>query len=228
MPPYEKALYIDSIKGTVEPSGFAGEIRATYKYASDIETGRPARDLKKMLQTSLKTRTIQSGINKGQRYLIIPFRHNIPSASGEGALAPQMPASVYEHARALMPSTVLSPGAHRPATRLSGSGHTVAQHSYAWGGRLKAGLAPKLRTSHASDPYAGMVRFSTTTPGKNGKLPTHSSSYLTFRMMREGSGGWIIKPQPGQYLAKKVSEELQPVLEDLTGKAVTFGMIRKG
>lgn len=227
MAPYEKNLYIASIKSSIDPSGFSGEIRATYKFAGEIETGRPSRDLKKMLLTSTKTRFIKNGTNQGQRYLIIPFRHNVPTESGEGAHAPQMPPHVYAAAKRLSASKVLSAGSVLPSTRISASGHAVAQHSYSWGGRLPAGFVPKLRTHHVTDPYAGMVRFSTPTPGQNGKPPTRSSSYMTFRVMREGSSGWITKPQPGQYLAKKVSDGLQPILEEFAGKAVTLGMLSR-
>jgi hypothetical protein len=204
----EKAPYIESIQWKMT-GPFEAEIWTDYPLSGPIETGRPARDMKVMLQTSKKTRLTK----KGKRYLIIPFRHNTP---GNTALAPAMPQNVYSKAKRLASSYVLKPGTVNPPTRISGSGHEVAQHSYLWGGRLKAGLAPKLQTHHKTDPYAGMVKFNTSTPGAK------SSAYLTFRVMMEGSNGWIVPAKPGLNIAQKVSEEIQPLLEGAIGAAVSM------
>lgn len=219
-PEGEKAPYVESIKWQMV-GPMTAEITTDFKLAGEIETGRPARDMKKMLQTSKKVRAASGGPHKGQRYLIIPFRHNTPSGSGEGAYAPQMPADIYLKAKVLAPSKILPPGTIKSAQRLSASGHMVAQHSYQWGGRLPAGLAPKLAPHHKSDPYAGMVRFNTSV-GK-----TKSSAYLTFRVMGEWSQGWVVKARPGLYLAKGVAEGLQPVLESAIGQAVTLKSLQK-
>lgn len=216
----EKGPYVDSIKWTMT-GPFEAEVTTDYKLAGEIETGRPSRDLKRMLQTSRKTRVVQNGPHKGQRYLLIPFRHNTPSASGQGAHAPQMPSSVYAHARVLAPSLVMPPGSVKPATRLSGSGHVVPQHSYKWGQRLPPGMTPKLKASHHSDPHAGMVRFDTSS-GKQ-----KSSAYLTFRVMGEWSSGWVVGPREGLYLARKVADGLQPVLEEAIGQAVSLSSLRR-
>jgi hypothetical protein len=202
----EKAPYIESIQWKMV-GPFEAEIFTDYKQAGPIETGRPAYDQKVMLQTSKKTRVTK----KGKKYLIIPFRHNTP---GSTALAPAMPQGVYNKVKRISSSYLLKPGTIMPPTRVSGSGHVVAQHSYIWGASLKAGLAPKLQTHHKSDPYAGMKRFNTGTPGSK------SSAYLTFRVMMEGSNGWIIPAKPGLYLAQKTSEDLQPLLEEVMGEAL--------
>lgn len=225
-PEGEKTPYAESIKWQMV-GPMSAEITTDFKLAGEIETGRPAKDLKRMLQTSKKTRAVQSGPHAGLRYLIIPFRHNTPTESGVGAYAPQMPPAIYAKARMLQASRVLPPGSKKPAQRLSASGHMVAQHSYSWGGRLPAGLAPKLQPHHATDPYAGMVRFDTSTPAKGGGKPTRSSAYLTFRVMGEWSAGWVIKPRPGLFLAKGVADALQPVLEDAVGQAVTLKSLRR-
>lgn len=208
----EKNPYVESIAWKMTGQ-WTAEITTDYKLAGEIERGRPAKDLKQMLQTSHKTRAVQTGPRKGQRYLIIPFRHNTP---GNTALAHAMPDSVYQKAKALSPSYVLPPGTVNAPMRKSASGHMVPQHSYQWGGRLPAGLAPKLKTTHKSDPYAGMVRFNTSAGGAK------SSAYLTFRVMGEWSNGWIVGPRPGLFIAKKVAEGLQPLLNDAVGQAVTL------
>lgn len=212
----EKQPYLESISWKMT-GPWSAEISTDYKLAGEIETGRPSKDLKRMLQTSRKVRAVQSGPKKGMRYLIIPFRHNTP---GNTALARAMPDSIYEQAKKLSPSKLLPPGSVNPPQRMSASGHLVPQHSYQWGGRLPAGMAPKLKPSHKSDPYAGMVRFNTSAGGSK------SSAYLTFRVMGEWSSGWVVGPRPGLFLARKVAEDLQPVLDDAVGQAVTLKALK--
>lgn len=208
----EKAPYIESISWKMV-GPMEAEISTDYRYAGEIETGRPPKDLKRALLTSLKTRIAENGKNKGKRYLIIPMRHNTP---GQTAHAAAMPKNIYKQAKGLSASRLLAPGTVNPPMRLSGAGFLVAQHSYKWGGRLPAGLAPKLKPTHKTDPYAGMVRFDTST-GKS-----KSSSYLTFRVMMEGSNGWIVPARPGLYIAKQAAEQMQPLLEDAVGKALSL------
>lgn len=170
---------------------FSAVVESDYRYAQDIETGRPPRDLKAMLNTSLKVRTTKAGT----RYLIIPFRHNADT--------------VPQQAKALSPSTITGHG-----TRLSGTGAfslktkspaTVRQRSYNWGDRL-TGAVPKNQQ--------GMVRMNTSAGGQK------SSAYLTFRVMSEKSKGWIIPAQPGQHIADDVAKEMQPVAEEILSEAV--------
>ena len=201
LPAYEKDAYATSI--TWEMTGdFSAIVQSNYKLDEEIENGRPQRDLKKMLGTSLKVRVS----SKGNRYLIIPFRHNTP---GNNAHAAAMPANIHAQASQLSPSSIIGQG-----TRVSGTGAydvktkkllTVPQNKYQWGQSLPAGLAPKLKEHHKTDIYAGMKRFNTSTPGG-----AKSSSFLTFRVMSEKSKGWIIPAQPGQHIAKGVVEKMQP------------------
>lgn len=197
----EKDAYVKSI--TWKMTGdFSGEVEATYKHAEEIENGRPARDLKQMLNTSLKVRVNK----KGTRFLYIPFRHNTP---GNDAMASSMPPSVYQVAKNLEASMVTG-----QTTRVSGLNAmdikskqflTVPQNTYKWGQRLPAGLSPKLQPHHKTDPHAGMVRFNTSTPGG-----AKSSAYLTFRTMSEKSKGWIVPPKDGLKIAEKVVNDMRP------------------
>lgn len=227
----EKDAYADSITWNFEPGALSGYVEATYKHAQEIETGRPARDLKKMLNTSLKVRRTESG----KRFLIIPFRHNVP---GNGAHAPAMPASVHAIASQMAKSSVTGMGqrAVGEVTHLSPkagmspspnqspflSNPKTKQHamtaraSYAWGDRLsKAALMQAGATKSEARRYSGMVRMNTSTP--NG---AQSSAYLTFRVMMEGSSGWIIPPQPGQNIAKKTVDAIKPVAETVFAEAI--------
>jgi hypothetical protein len=199
----EKQAYIESINWLMV-GDFEAIVSATYGQADEIENGRPPRDLKKVLSTSLRTRVVKHGKHAGQRYLIIPFRHNTP---GNIALAQAMPKDVYSKAKRLDPSIITG-----TVSRLSGTGAyglktkkpvTVPQQTYAWGGRLAAGLRPKLQPYHATDQYAGMVRF------KTGAGKGKSSAYLTFRVMGEWqTDRWIIPAKPGLYVAKGVRDSI--------------------
>lgn len=206
---------------------FSATVSSDYKYAEDIETGRPPRDLKKMLDTSSKVRRTKDG----RRFLIIPFRHNTP---GNDALSASMPTSVYALASQMKPSRVTGQS-QRPSGEVTSlhptwgmrtlkkqtqflsnpktkSAFLVPRNQYKWGDKL-----PAFAMGNAADAkkYGNMYKFDTSTPG--GKK---SSSYLTFRVMMEGSAGWIVPAQPGLYLAKKTADEMQPLAEMAFQEAV--------
>jgi hypothetical protein len=206
----ERDAYANSI--TWKATGpFAAVVESDYEHAEDIETGRPAYDLKQMLNTSQKTRTSK----KGKKYLIIPFRHNVPEAEG----GQNMPQAIYAQAFQLTPSRVSAQGSRRAAMLPARSGRrqlmTVNQNQYAWGTRLPAGLAPKKKAFHATDIYASMVRFDTTTPGGR-----RYSSYQTFRVMVEGSPKWIVPPKPGLRIAATVTQDMLPLAEKVFTEAL--------
>lgn len=222
----EKDAYAASI--TMQMTGpFSAVVSASYKHAAEIENGRPPRDLKAMLDTSTKVRRTKDG----RRFLIIPFRHNTP---GNDAHAPAMPASVYELASQLAPSRVTgqserasgevtslhpvwgmrttkkqTPFLSNPATK---STYLVPRNIYKWGSKLPAFA---LANKDQERKYGNMYRFDAKTPG--GK---RYSTYLTFRVMMEGSPGWIVPAQPGQNIAQKVAAEMQPLAEAAFSEAM--------
>lgn len=213
----EKDKYAQSISWSMTGQ-FSAVVEATYQYAEDIESGRPARDLKTMLSYSMKVRQSKSGT----RYLSIPFRHNTP---GNDALGKAMPDNVFAMAKDMTPSVITG-----IQSRKSGTGafniHTkahfmVPQNVYKWGDRLPSGLAQKIKPQHHSDPYAGMVKFNTTTPGG-----AKSSTYLTFRTMSEKSSGWIVPAQPGQKIAEGVRDAMQPKAENAFSKAISMTLAK--
>lgn len=189
----------DAYKTTIQwqmINDFEALVWADYKYAEEIEQGRPPRDLKRMLNTSLKVRTSK----KGNRYLIIPFQHNTPRANATGQA---MPEEIYDMAKSLSPSTVTG-----QTQRLSGTGAydirsrkrlTVNQNIYKWGESL---LGDSIQNR-----FAGMNRFDTSAGG------ARRSVYLTFRVMSEKSSGWIVPAKPGLFLAKTLTETMQPKAE---------------
>lgn len=200
--PDEKSLAIDSIKWR-QSGQHAAVVWSDEEIVDRVELGWPERDLKRMLSTSKRTR-----VNKaGKRYLIIPFRHNTP---GNSAHAKTMPPAVYAQAKGLAPSSVIG-----KTTRVSGSGHTVPQSVYKWGGRLPAGLTPKAKPHHTTDLHAGMVRMNTSVGKKK------SSAYLTFRVMREDqTGKWIVRARPGMGYARALSERVAARLEARIHEAI--------
>ncbi|EJG5414268.1 hypothetical protein NAD41_000869 [Salmonella enterica] len=224
----EKDAYAQSIAWKMT-GDFTGVVEASYKYAKEIEEGRPARDLKRMLGTSLKVRRTKTG----SRFLVIPFRHNIKT----------MPPGLYAQAKALeaskvtgmtqrrsgeitnlSPKTGMSPAKIQTQFLSNPKTHgpmMVNQAKYQWGGRLAAGyFGPNQKGK--TDIAAGMVRFDTSS-GKQ-----KSSAYMTFRIMSEKSQGWIVPQQPGQFIARKVVDAIQPEAEKLFSKAMAMDVKNAG
>lgn len=224
----EKDAYSASI--TYEMTGpFSAVVQSDYKHAYAIETGRPPKDLKAMLNTSTKVRRTQDG----RRFLVIPFRHN---TIGQEAIGRPMPPEVHAAAAELSPSTIVAQS-QRPSGELTAlspktgmrplqdqspylsnqktrSAYMVPRNVYSWGDSLPAGLAPKLRQEHKTDIYAGMKRFDAGAPGQR------YSVYMTFRIMMEGQSGWIVPAKPGMYLAKGVADEMTPLAEKVLSEAI--------
>lgn len=227
----EKDAYAKTITWSMT-GDFTATVRSDYRYDQEIENGRPARDLKKMLGTSLKVRRTEDG----RRFLVIPIRHNAKKLEDAG---------VYGMASELNASTIISQD-ERPSgevTHLSPTSgmapsksqtpflsnmstkkaQMVAKQNYAWGDRLKkgamkgAGISPAVRSW-----AAGMNRFDTSTPDG-----AKSSAYLTFRIMIEGSAGWVIPAQPGQQIAKKTAEAMQPKATSAFAEAIKRTVAKK-
>lgn len=192
--PNERSEYVGSIDWNFDGDASA-VVQSNFKNARQIEEGRPAYDMKQMLQTSVRTKMTK----EGKRYLTIPIRHNTP---GSGVNAPAMPPAIYAHAQKLNMSQIT--GSFMGA---NANGRLVPRNMYRWGNgnndpmaRLKSGLVPRLQPHHKTDPYAGMVRM----PTENKK-----SQYLTLRTMSESSTGWIQKAKPGLFILRDVATFMQ-------------------
>jgi hypothetical protein len=191
-----------------EHGDFDKEIYSDLPYATAIEYGSPARDLHDMLRTSRKTRVSK----KGKRYLIVPFRWGTPGTQGFGKNT--MPMEV--HRGWLKGDFGGSSKIVGVGTRISGSGHVVRQRHYAWGGRLSQGDLDKLGIgtsfhgkTYRRHPMAGMVQMRR---GSSQRGQKHTQ-YLTFRVISEGSPGWIVPPIEGKYPARTTSEQIRPIAE---------------
>jgi hypothetical protein len=199
---------------------FAGEVYSDLAYAKVIEEGAAGRDMKEMLRSSLKVRLTADG----RRYLIIPFRHNHPNA----VMGHTMPESVWnwwKHDK--IPSSI-----RQRTSRESGTGVfdidtrralRVAAWKYKWGTTLgKSDLEGMGLSAGAVRKFAGMVNFRK--PGASGGA-SHSK-YMTFRVMMEGSPGWVRGPTAGYWPARTVSETLGPVAEEAFRAAVEEDIAR--
>lgn len=140
-------------------------------------------------------------------YRVIPFRHATPGTTGavgqamgsqyahhsfdggfRSSAGPKfgkgdaglLGAHIYSAAKKLKPTTGMPGGPTK------------------WGGRLPAGMAPKLKDHHHSDIYAGMVKNSKT------YAKATQSSYTTFRTISTGSPGWLRPATIGAGLAQQV------------------------
>lgn len=207
--------YKNSIKvrGTGE---FSAEIYSDAAHAQALESGTRAYDMKRMLNTSMLVRRTSTG----KRYLIIPFRHGTPGATG---FASVMSGSVYRMWRDLKPSSVIGQG-----FRASGTGaidartrkpFMVPQRIYRqpWGTRLSEGqLREAGATGSTLRHQTGMVHFQNPAGSGGGK----HGNFLTFRVMSESSPGWIRKATPGYWPAKTTADRLRPIAEKAFAEAV--------
>lgn len=194
--------------GLRQVGDFTVEVYSDLPYASAIEEGSPRRDLKKILNSSLKVRISA----KGKRYLIIPFRWFAPnSVAGHN-----MPQAVYDWWQGKRARSAIT-GWYR---RQSGTGAfgihnhrpiVVPGWRHRYGDRLTGDVLAELGIEGlTAKRLAGMLNYRK--PGARGG--SSHSKYITFRTMVEGSPGWIVPAQPGRFPAKTVAEQIQPLAED--------------
>ena len=188
---------------------FSGEVFSDLPYAKGLESGFPARDMKKMLDSSMKVRISK----KGKRYLIIPFRHGTPGSNFRSV----MPVEVHDIWRGMKSSHVT--GRRHEVSQTGAisikrrSPVVVGRRTYRWGDRLKSEqmLAAGV-TGRKLRNMEGMVNFKTQDGGH--------SSYMTFRVMVEGSSGWLAKARAGYYPAKTTADQIRPEAEKTFREAV--------
>lgn len=203
--------YLRSIQ--LEQEGaFAWAVYSDAPYADAIENGAGEFDMHRWLDTSHKTRIS----SKGKRYLIIPFRWNTPD---HDATTPNvMPGHIHGlWSMGLMASHVTDQRMYTVGHSLDGRPLTVTRRKYIWGDRLSARLiAATGATGAKARNMRGMVNMRV--PGARGGAA--HSQYLTFRVLSEGSSGWIIPPRPGYHLAQHTSERIRSLSAQAFGKAV--------
>lgn len=191
---------------------FAAEVYSELPYARAVEEGMPERDMKRMLQTSMKVRRTKDG----RKYLIIPFRANSPG-SVQGNAVPQQVMDFFRQANS--PSSI-SGSFRRTSGQVASDVSTRKQvtvpgWNYNWGARLgKRDVAAMGITGQQAKRLTGMVQFRDPSSGGHSQL-------ISFRRMTEGSKGWIAKAQPPKAAARAVADAIRPLCEQAFAAAIT-------
>lgn len=131
----------------------------------------------------------------GRMFVNVPFSHSaaaIKAAGGGGKTG----AGAYAAAKSLAPAV------------MGADGRT------AWGGRLPAGVVPKLRDDHATDPLAGLVRIQA-----GYSQGVSQSQYRTFRRLIQGGKAWMHPGIRARHIASKVVERVPYAVSALFGAA---------
>lgn len=182
----------------------AGRVSATAEHADAIEKGTPPHDMKPTLLSGPRARVSREGV----RYVIIPFRHNVPGASATGK---PMPKEVYRAAKTLAMSQVTG---KRPD--VNARGEPVERATYKWGGQAsvhpfgwRSRIAPQGHEyTHKVSIYEGMVRMG----------PKGHSTYMTFRVASENSdpNSWWspgVEPKPvSEAVAEMSSAQVDAII----------------
>jgi hypothetical protein len=188
----------DGLEYPADGEPLRGRVTASSDHAEAIERGSPARDMKDGLLAGPRARISKTG----QRYTIIPFRHNTPTASATGQ---PMPAEVYKQAKKLAYTQVVGTKQEKNA-----DGKMVTRNVYSHGGQLNVGQGIGWRSriqpqghehTHAVSIFHGMVRMGS----------PKQSSFMTFRVVSEASppNSWwspAIEPRP---VSEAVAEGVQ-------------------
>jgi len=172
-----------------------------------LEEGAPSLDLRTTL-LGPKVPTVPRGqrgkhlAKIGGYYRAIPFRHMTPgtAAAPRGKTSGLEMGMAYKGHPAIANAKALGKSIHKAAKKLSASVSAPGQKTV-YGGRLQAGMAPKLKEHHKTDIYAGMIR-----ERKTYEKATQSQ-YYTFRTISTNvTEGWIRPPIIARHYADQVAQ----------------------
>ena len=137
----------------------------------------------------------------GGFFRAIPFSHQGPT--GQGATGAPLGSAHHEQlgsAASLALGKRIQASASRLKPTLEGPNRTMQ-----YGGRLKAGLAPKLRPHHTTSIYTGMVRVGKDYANEKTGRVTRQYSLRTWRMISTNvMRGWMRRATPGIHLLEEV------------------------
>jgi hypothetical protein len=212
--------YIKGISDVrVDPGTNRRRITLTGAMAMSIEEDQAAYDMRKtLLGPSVPVVPKGSGMKgkhqnkQGGFYRAIPFYHQGPNTAGVGGTPIGKP---YMRKRGLdvqkMADSIFAAAKKLKATK------GVAGQRISYGGRLPAGMAPKLKRHHKTDIYAGMIRQS------KFYRKVAQSKMTTFRMISTTSGhakSWMRKATRGKQYARKVANEVKRSIAPAVFKAI--------
>jgi hypothetical protein len=145
-------------------------------------------------------------VNKdGKFYRSIPFRHQTPGTAGQGGGQVMGSQWAKFSDQEMIAGLVFGKRAHQTAKRLK---PTVMgpDGKTQWGGRLREGMAAKLRPHHSTDIFAGMVRMQKQYPGGN------QNTYMTFRTISDAvPDKWQHPGIEAAHLASEVQKYVERV-----------------
>ena len=199
-------------------SPFQYEIYTDSPVADVVEHGTKEYDMKKTHPFGRKSRVVKEDVRrkgqlirrKGDPYLIIPFRHGVPTA-----LRLAMPAKIYQELRQMIASGGFALSRVKVSPKKSQKiepnyrGEMIPRAVYKWGSRLQDAPLDRLE---------GMVVMNV----PSGPIETRSQ-YMTFRVISVNSPThkWIQPARPGHDFTKKVVEATAEPIQDLISRAIT-------
>jgi len=194
-----------------------------FPHEDEIEKGHGPIDLKPGLLSGPHAK-----MGKNGPYAIVPFRHGVPTSSGQNN---PMPMSVYKTMQKTMSEYSDKTGASAHSRVISG-GQGGASRVTEWNarlGKLPDGIRSKLVSrfipgasnyTWKSGKHAGMVALQTST-GK-----AKSSKYMTFRVVSVNSdpSSWIVPPVPGINIRQAVIDKMRERTAEAIVAAITEDM----
>lgn len=150
---------------------------------------------------------------QGGYYRYIPFRHTSPGAS-RGAVGQEM-GTPYTGHQSVSDAKKLGREVYAHARSLEAT-RSQPGMGVRYGGRLSAGLAPKLRDHHKTDIYAGMIHeiktYEKATQGQYVTFRTISTHTVDEKGRRvDATVGWKRKPIPARNYAEQVSAFVEKI-----------------
>lgn len=183
---------------------------------NQIEAGSPSVDMRTyLLGPKVPVVPVGSGMkgkHQGKKgfYRAIPFSHQNPGGVGVTGTPIGRP---YAGHPAVANVNEMAAAIWKAAKKLAPS-HGMPGGKITYGGRLPAGMAPKLRSHHKSDIYAGLIRSQKT------YAKATQSTFTTFRTISTNGTGWIRGAVAGKNLCGKVAEEVRTRIAPETFQAL--------
>lgn len=218
-----REAYLNAIQ-PIEGSEGERTIRLVGWLANAVEQGIEGFDLR---DTLLGPRSrLRHVAADGSAYGRVPFRHAGPGGAGlHGQPMGRQYGPTAEHSRGLgglmsaEQARSMGENIYRAAKALDQTtsfqgGKTL--HGTAWGGRLPAGLAPKLAEHHVTDIFAGMVRV------RHTYQKATQTQYMTWRTISERiTRGWYHPGITARNLAERVRDHVEDRLPKIIRAAVS-------
>jgi len=214
--------YARSIKSRSE--NLRGAVWTDSPYASSIEDGTEAKDLKKIIPLGPKAR-----MGKNGPYSIVPFRHGTPKS-----LNAPMPQQVYALIQRMIKEKEASKRFRKSAVTgkvvvPSPRGGTVQRNQYRWGSRYKSQVGKGKNPEFPN--LEGMVVFDVS----SGERETRGQ-YVTFRIitlnrpkqsksLKDWNDSWVVPAKQGYHLTKYVVQNTRSVVEQIMRAGVTMDLL---